>query len=76
MRSGEFGARLFVSDLPEPTAEQSDDFLLNLGIVQQTQKRLFESLVLLCLLNLVFGFDSILHRVIMPGVRQPSVPML
>ena len=28
---------LFAPDLPEPTAQQGDDFLLNLRIVQQTQ---------------------------------------
>jgi hypothetical protein len=56
MRHSEVDGRLLVSDLPEPTAEQGEDFLLNLRIVQQTQKRLFESLVLLCLLDLVFSF--------------------
>jgi hypothetical protein len=49
MRRGEFGGRLFAPDLPEPTVQQGDDFLLNLRIVQQTQERLFESLALLCI---------------------------
>lgn len=31
------GGPLFARDLPEPTAQQGDDFLLNLRIVQQTQ---------------------------------------
>jgi hypothetical protein len=75
MRRSEFDGRLLVSDLPEPTAEQGEDFLLNLRIVQQTQKRLFESLVLLCLLDLVFSFGSVLHRTIMPrgsSAKRPS----
>jgi hypothetical protein len=42
-------------DLPETTAQQGDDFLLNLRIVQKAQKRLFEGLVLLGLLDLVFS---------------------
>ena len=29
MRRGEFGWRLFAADLPEPTAQKGDDFLLN-----------------------------------------------
>jgi hypothetical protein len=29
---------LFAPDLSDPTAQQSDDFLLNLRIVQQAQK--------------------------------------
>jgi hypothetical protein len=61
MHRGEFGGGLFAPDLPEPTAQQGDDFLLNLRIVQQTQERPFESLVLLRLLDLVFSFGSILH---------------
>jgi hypothetical protein len=28
---------LFAADLPEPTAQKGDDFLLNLRIIQQTQ---------------------------------------
>ena len=60
------GRHLFAPDLPEPTAQQGDDFLLNLRIVQQAQKRLFEGLVLLGLLDLVFGSNSILHPTIMP----------
>ena len=40
MRRGQFGRRLFALDLPEPTAQQGDDFLLNLRVVQQTQNRL------------------------------------
>jgi hypothetical protein len=47
--------------LPKPTAQQGDDFLLNLRIVQKAQKRLFESLVLLGLLDLVFSFGLIRH---------------
>jgi hypothetical protein len=56
---------LFVPDLPERTAHQRDDFLLNLRIVQQAQKRLFESLVFLGLLDLVFSFGSIVHSTMM-----------
>jgi hypothetical protein len=56
---------LFVPDLPERTAHQGDDFLLNLRIVQQAQKRLFESLVFLGLLDLVFSFGSIVHSTMM-----------
>jgi hypothetical protein len=37
MRRGEFGWRLFAADLPKPAAQKGDDFLLNLGIIQQTQ---------------------------------------
>jgi hypothetical protein len=47
-----------------------------LRIVQQAQKRLFESLVLLGLLELVFSFGSIRHHTIMPDLRQSSVPVL
>jgi hypothetical protein len=47
-------------------AQQGDDFLLDLRIVQQAQKRLFKGLVLLGLLDLVFSLGSILHRTIMP----------
>jgi hypothetical protein len=53
-------------DLPEPTVQQGDDFLLNLRIIQKAQKRLFEGLVLFGLLDLVFSFGSILHRTMMP----------
>jgi hypothetical protein len=70
--------RLFAPDLPGSTAQQGNDFLLNLRIVQQTQKRLFESLVLLCLLDLVFSFGSILHRTIMlqgSSAERPSAVM-
>ena len=76
MHRGEFGGGLFAPDLPEPTAQQGDDFLLNLRIVQQTQERPFESLVLLRLLDLVFRFDSVLHGSIMPqgsSAERPSV---
>jgi len=59
-------AALFAPDLPEATAQQGDDFLLNLRIVQKAQKRLFKGLVLLGLLDLVFSFGSILHRPMMP----------
>ena len=64
--NGEFGGGLFAPDLPEATGQQADDFLLNLRIVQKAQKRLFEGLVLLGLLDLVFSFGSILHPTIMP----------
>ena len=37
VRRGEFGWCLFAADLPEPTAQKSDDFPLNLRIIQQTQ---------------------------------------
>ena len=59
MRRGE--RPLFTPDLPKPTSQQGDDFLLNLRIVQKAQKRLFESLVLLGLLDLVFSFGLIRH---------------
>jgi hypothetical protein len=39
-------------------------FLLNLWIVQQPQKRLFESLVLLGLFDLVFSFGSIFQSAV------------
>jgi hypothetical protein len=70
--------RLFAPDLPEPAVQQGDDFLLNLRIVQQTQERLFESLALLCLLDLVFSFGSILHGSIMSegsSAERPSALM-
>ena len=76
MHPGEFGGGLFAPDLPESTAQQGDDFLLNLRIVQQTQERPFESLVLLRLLDLVFSFGSVLHGSIMPqgsSAERPSV---
>lgn len=76
MHRGEFGGGLFAPDLPEPTAQQGDDFLLNLRIVQQTQERPFERLVLLRLLDLVFSFGSVLHGSIMPqgsSAERPSV---
>jgi hypothetical protein len=76
MHRGEFGGGLFAPDLPESTAQQGDDFLLNLRIVQQTQERPFESLVLLRLLDLVFSFGSVLHGSIMPqgsSAERPSV---
>ena len=37
VRRGELGWCLFAADLPEPTAQKSDDFPLNLRIIQQTQ---------------------------------------
>ena len=61
--------------MPEATAQQGHDFLLNLRIVQQTQERLLEGLVLLGFLDLVFSFGSIFHRSIMLSFRQPSVPV-
>ena len=64
MRRGE--RPLFTPDLPKPTAQQGDDFLLNLRIVHQTQERLVESLMLLRLLDLVFSSGSVRHRSIMP----------
>src|SRR5260370_1673798 len=65
---------LLAPDLSEPTAQQGGDFLLNLRIVQQTQECLFESLVLLGLLDLVFSFGSIFHRPIMPWVSSADRP--
>ena len=59
-------AALFAPDLPEATAQQGDDFLLNLRIVQKAQKRLFQGLVLLGLPDLIFSFGPILHRPMMP----------
>jgi hypothetical protein len=76
MHRGGVPPRLFAPDLSEPAAQQGDDFLLNLRIVQQTQKHLFESLVLLGLLDLVFSFDSIHHHTIMADLRQSTVPVL
>jgi hypothetical protein len=70
--------RLFAPNLPEPTAQQGDDFLLNLRIVQQTQQRLFESFILLCLVDPVFSVGSILHRTIMSwgsSAKRPSAVM-
>jgi hypothetical protein len=46
-----------------------------LRIVQQAQKRLFESLVLLGLFDLVFSFGSIFHHTMMTYLRQSSVPV-
>ena len=57
--------RLFGSNLPEPPAQQRNDFVLNLRIIQQAQKSLFESLVLLRLLDLVFSSGSHVHRTTM-----------
>jgi hypothetical protein len=68
-------APLSAPDLPDTTAQQGDDFLLNLRIVQQTQKRLLKGLVLLGLLDLVFSFGSILHRTIMPWGSSVARPM-
>ena len=42
------------------------NLLLNLRVIQQTQKFLVESLVLLGGLDLVFWFGSSMHRAIMP----------
>jgi hypothetical protein len=64
--------------LPETAAHQGDDFLLNLRIVQKAQKRLFEGLVSLGLLDLVVSFGSILHRTMMPqasSVERPGAVM-
>jgi hypothetical protein len=74
MHRGEFGDGLFVPDLPEPTAQQGDDFLLNLRIVQRTQELPFESLVLFRLVDLVFSFGSVLHGSIMPQVSSAERP--
>jgi hypothetical protein len=65
MRRVRLTGPLFAADLSQPTAQQVDDFVSNLRIVQQTQECLFESLVLLGLLDLVFSFGSIFHRPIM-----------
>ncbi|MGC2199240.1 MAG: hypothetical protein WA633_03700 [Stellaceae bacterium] len=53
-------------------AQESADLLLNLWIVQQTQKHPFERLVLLRRRDLVIEFGSVIHQVIIPKVRQPS----
>jgi hypothetical protein len=53
---------------------ESADLLLNLRIVQQPQKHLFERLVLLRCLNLVIEFGSVIHRAIIPKARQRSAP--
>jgi hypothetical protein len=58
---------LIWSDL---NAQEIADLLLNLGIVQQTQKRLFERLVLLWRRDLVIAF-SVIHRAIVSKARQP-----
>jgi hypothetical protein len=68
-------AQLSAPDLPNPTAHQCDDLLLDLRIVQQAQKHLLESLMLLGLLDLVFGFGSVFHRTIMrkgSSVERPA----
>jgi hypothetical protein len=54
--------------LPNLTVQQGDNFLLNLRIVQEVQKRLLESLVPLGVLDLVFSFGSILHDPDMGGL--------
>jgi hypothetical protein len=74
MRRGDFGGCLSAADLPEPTVHQGDDFLLNLRIVQQTQERLFERLVLLCVLDLIFSFGSIFHCASMPQGSSAECP--
>ena len=74
MRRDESAHRLLAPDLPEPTAQQGDDFRLNLRIVQKTQERPFESLVLLCLLDRVFSLGSILHHSIMPKGSSTERP--
>jgi hypothetical protein len=53
---------------------ESADLLLNLRIGQQTQKHLFEHLVLLRCLNLVIEFGSVIHRTIIPKARQQRAP--
>jgi len=51
-------------------AQESADLLLNLRIVQQMQKHLFERLVLLWRRDLVIEFGSVIHRAIIP--QAPS----
>ena len=63
---GFVGSGTMVIAAERPTVHQGDDFLLNLRIVQQTQERLFERLVLLCVLDLIFSFGSIFRRASMP----------
>jgi hypothetical protein len=46
-------------------AQASPDLLLNLRIIQQTQKRLLATLVLR--IDLAIGFDSVIHRTITSG---------
>jgi hypothetical protein len=50
-------------------------FSAEFAVVQKAQKRLFEGLVLLGLLDLVFSFGSILHRTMMPQASSVSVPV-
>jgi len=52
--------------LPDPSAQQTDNFQLDLRIIEQAQEYLFEGLVLLGFPDLVLGLCSILHRIIMP----------
>jgi hypothetical protein len=64
MRRGEFDGRLSAPICPSQRFSKVTIFW-KCGSSQQTQNRLFESLVLLCLLDLVFSFGSILHYTIM-----------
>jgi hypothetical protein len=87
MRRAEFSSRLHAPTPLDSTVEQSYDLLLNLRIVEETQKRLFKSFVLLCPFDLVFGWGAIFHPFIMrqgssaerhgavaPPARSPSKP--
>jgi hypothetical protein len=58
----------------EPNAQQGNDLLLNSWIIEQTQYRLFESLVLLCCFDVVFSFGSVFHYAILledPSAERP-----
>jgi len=48
----------------DPPIAYQEDFLLNLWIVEQTQKRLFEGFALLCLFNLVYSSGAVVHDTI------------
>jgi hypothetical protein len=54
-------------------AQERADLLLNLRIIQQTPEHLFDNVALLNRLDLVFK-RSVIHRAIIPEVRQASAP--
>jgi hypothetical protein len=45
-----------------------------LRVIQQTQKRLFEIVALLCRLDLIIEFDFTIHRVLIPKLWQAAAP--
>jgi hypothetical protein len=46
-----------------------------LRVIQQTQKRLFEILALLCRLDLIIEFDFTIRRVLIPKLWQAAAPL-